>query len=51
MNADSLSALMPGLVPGTHAFAAQRLDDVDGRNRCGHDDGLTCCRFKGKVAR
>ena len=51
MNADSPSAVMPGLVPGTHAFSAHRLEDVDGRNRCGHDDGWMCCRFKGKVAR
>ncbi|WP_166802275.1 hypothetical protein [Microvirga pakistanensis] len=31
--------VMPGLGPGTHAFASVRLDDVDGRDKHGHDVG------------
>jgi hypothetical protein len=48
MNVDSPSAVMPGLVPGTHAFSARF--DRNGRNRCGHNLGATCCGFEGKVA-
>jgi hypothetical protein len=29
---------MPGLVPGVHALAAPKREDVDGRDRLGHDD-------------
>jgi hypothetical protein len=29
------SIVIPGLVPGIHVFAA--VEDVDGRNKCGHD--------------
>ncbi|MBB3018313.1 hypothetical protein FHR70_001353 [Microvirga lupini] len=29
---------MPGLVPGIHVFIALWLNDVDGRNKCGHDE-------------
>jgi hypothetical protein len=29
--------VMPGLVPGIHVFMAQWFQDVDGRNKCGHD--------------
>lgn len=29
-------AVMPGLVPGIHAFAARK-EDVDGRDKPGHD--------------
>jgi hypothetical protein len=50
MKVDSHSAVMPGLVPGPHAFSARRFEDVDGRNQCGHDDGATCSGFKGEVA-
>jgi hypothetical protein len=28
---------MPGLVPGIHALGAIRLEDVDGRDKPGHD--------------
>jgi hypothetical protein len=43
------SPVMPGLVPDPkgraagvelHAFIAQRLQDVDGRNKCGHDGNV-----------
>jgi hypothetical protein len=30
-----LFSVMPGLVPGIHAFA--RIEDVDGRDKPGHD--------------
>jgi hypothetical protein len=33
------SAVIPGLVPGIHVFAA--VEDVDGRNECGHDANET----------
>ncbi len=29
---------MPGLVPGIHVFIAPWFKDVDGRNKCGHDE-------------
>jgi hypothetical protein len=32
----SLSVVMPGLVPGTHAFRATK-QAVDGRDKPGHD--------------
>jgi hypothetical protein len=51
MKVDSPSAAMPGLVPGAHACSARRFEDVNGRDRCGHDHGTLCCDFKGKVAR
>ena len=35
------SIAIPGLVPGIHVFAA--VEDVDGRNTCGHDADETCC--------
>jgi hypothetical protein len=28
---------MPGLVPGIHVFQDVRREDVDGRNKSGHD--------------
>ena len=31
------SVVVPGLVPAIHVFAA--IEDVDGRNECGHDVG------------
>jgi hypothetical protein len=34
------STVIPGLVPGIHALFARRLQDVDGRNKCGHDDSM-----------
>jgi hypothetical protein len=30
---------MPGLVPGIHVFGAERNEDVDGRDKPGHDGG------------
>jgi hypothetical protein len=30
--------VMPGLVPGIHVFPAFRKQDVDGRNKSGHDE-------------
>jgi hypothetical protein len=30
---------MPGLVPGIHVFLDLRMQDVDGRDKPGHDDG------------
>src|SRR6516225_6127811 len=30
---------MPGLVPGIHVFSASRREDVDGRDKPGHDKG------------
>jgi hypothetical protein len=35
------STVIPGLVPGIHVFAA--VEDVDGRNKCGHDVHEMCC--------
>jgi hypothetical protein len=34
----NLSAVMPGLVPGIHVFLC-RGEDVDGRDKPGHDQG------------
>ena len=31
---------MPGLVPGIHVFASYRKEDVDGRDKPGHDGGV-----------
>jgi hypothetical protein len=32
---------MPGLVPGIHVFGAMCKEDVDGRDKPGHDELLT----------
>jgi hypothetical protein len=45
MSPSLLSSVMPGLVPGIHAFVAQRVQGVDGRNECGHDASGMCCGF------
>ena len=37
MNALMSSIVIPGLVPGIHVFATLWFQDVDGRNKCGHD--------------
>jgi len=29
---------MPGLVPGIHVLTASQTEDVDGRDKPGHDD-------------
>ena len=34
---------MPGLVPGIHVFLAQRNQDVDGRDKPGHDGDDSYC--------
>jgi len=31
---------MPGLVPGIHAFLQPKHEDVDGRDKPGHDGGF-----------
>jgi hypothetical protein len=31
---------MPGLVPGIHVFAYVNKEDVDGRDKPGHDDEI-----------
>jgi hypothetical protein len=33
------SVVMPGLVPGIHVLAASAKQDVDGRDKPGHDEG------------
>jgi hypothetical protein len=33
-----ISFVMPGLVPGIHAFAPTGEKDVDGRDKPGHDE-------------
>ena len=38
LNVTVPSTVMPGLVPGIHAFIAPLPQDVDGRNKCGHDE-------------
>jgi hypothetical protein len=30
--------VMPGLVPGINVLGPARFKDVDGRNKCGHDE-------------
>jgi hypothetical protein len=32
------SRVMPGLVPGIHVFLSFKRQDVDGRNKSGHDE-------------
>jgi hypothetical protein len=32
------SPVMPGLVPGIHVFLSFKRQDVDGRNKSGHDE-------------
>ncbi len=51
MNVLTPSTVIPGLVPGTHVFTAQRFQDVDGRNGCGHDVLEACCIFSDGSAR
>jgi hypothetical protein len=35
---------MPGLVPGIHAFLLRRLEDVDDRDKPGHDAEIVVAR-------
>jgi hypothetical protein len=37
------STVIPGLVPGIHVFATSWFQDVDGRDKPGHDVQETCC--------
>ena len=42
---DRLQFVMAGLVPAIHAFIVAIMQDVDARNKCGHDDkGKRSCR-------
>jgi hypothetical protein len=34
----AIEPVMPGLVPGIHAFLSFKRQDVDGRNKSGHDE-------------
>jgi hypothetical protein len=34
--------VMPGLVSGIHVLAADEKEDVDGRDKPGHDGGVKC---------
>jgi hypothetical protein len=34
-----MQVVMPGLAPGIHAFLAEKKQDVDGRDKPGHDGG------------
>ena len=43
------SSAMAGLVPAIHAFAAEyRSQDVDGRNKCGHDGVRAVSRWSAR---
>jgi hypothetical protein len=37
--ASHLQLVMPGLVPGIHVFLSAEQQDVDGRDKPGHDEG------------
>jgi hypothetical protein len=37
--------VMPGLVPGIHVFATTHQEDVDGRDKPGHDEGFRAAYF------
>jgi hypothetical protein len=37
-------SVMPGLVPGIHAFWPWSSQDVDGRNKCSHDESKECAQ-------
>jgi hypothetical protein len=34
----AIEPVMPGLVPGIHVFFSCKRQDVDGRNKSGHDE-------------
>ena len=34
----AIKPVMPGLVPGIHVFLSFKRQDVDGRNKSGHDE-------------
>jgi hypothetical protein len=38
---------MPGLVPGIHVFASISQEDVDGRDKPGHDEIKQCASSAG----
>jgi hypothetical protein len=39
---------MPGLVPGIHVLMHQQEEDVDGRDKPGHDDEVGQCHHAGR---
>ena len=41
---------MPGLVPGIHVFKTARQEDVDGRNKSGHDGGRALMTLLSKIS-
>jgi hypothetical protein len=43
MNCRFPSIVMAGLVPAIHAFRTLRFQDVDTRDKPGHDERVTCC--------
>ncbi|WP_162815624.1 hypothetical protein [Microvirga aerophila] len=43
MNCRFSSTVMAGLVPAIHAFQALRPQDMDTRDKPGHDERMTCC--------
>ena len=43
MNTLTSSVVIPVLVPGIHVVAAPWFQDVDGRNKSGHDARGMCC--------
>jgi hypothetical protein len=43
MSALTPSTVIPGLVPGIHVFATLWFQDVDGRDKPGHDANETWC--------
>jgi len=41
---------MPGLVPGIHVLRLTLNEDVDGRDKPGHDEGWFCVRVTATCA-
>jgi hypothetical protein len=39
--------VMPGLVPGIHVFATPTRQDVDGRDKPGHDGSIKAAQLAG----
>ncbi|MGH6684860.1 MAG: SDR family NAD(P)-dependent oxidoreductase, partial [Pseudolabrys sp.] len=50
----NISSVMAGLVPAIHVFIVPIMQDVDARNKCGHDElqagGQAMARLEGKTA-
>jgi hypothetical protein len=38
-------SIMPGLVPGIHVFATTSREDVEGRDKPGHDEKATHSQY------